>query len=296
MTASAACGLLLLVAGCSSTGDAAPLPETGGDSAPAQPATEVAIRQADFQVTYRLEGVTAESDRVGLISNRQLAFEPDVDDGAPVRRGDQLGRAIIAPDVEAALEAGAASSSVDEARLGQLRSLERALQAPVSGVFEVVEGRPIVSTPGIDVVVGLTPIQELRYQSILFTGRAIVETVVGERNVPCDAIWIARSAAAPEEGGESGPARLHCRLPGFVETAAGLRSRVVLESETIRDAVVVPNVFVGYDADRDGYYVQVERDGATTTIPVVVGVTDGVVRVITSDVPVGARLVPLPGE
>jgi hypothetical protein len=255
----------------------------------------VAVRQADFQITYKLDGVSATSRSVGLLSNQDLRFVPRVDAGTTVSRGQTIGTAAIDAGVKAALEAGAPHSSIDMGLLERLRGLEGLIAAPVAGVLTLDGVRPVVSSPGIDVVVPLTPIQDLRYQSLRFVGEASIETIVGERTVVCEAIWT--QAPQGDEESEDGPpaesAELHCRLPNHIETAAGLRARITLTSELIPEAVVVPDAFIGYDETTDGYFITVLEDAQNVVVPVVVGATDGVVRVITSDVPIGAKLVPL---
>lgn len=292
-----ALGVVVLLGGCFSSN-----PQSGGSSQAAAPNTsiggssdgaDVVIGRRDFQVTYKLDAVSASSARVGLMSNRQLSFVASVAADSSVTQGQTVGEAVIDPDVEAALEAGSLTSGIDEARLGQLRGFEGPIVTPVGGVFGLVGTFPVVHAPGIDVVTALTPIQDLRYQSLGFTGRAVIETVVGQREVACEAVWTQQPEAPGEsgDGTQSGPSELHCRLPGYLETAPGLRAQVVLESQRFEDVVVVPNIYVGYDEATDGYFVKVNDAGLVSTIPVVVGVTDGVVRVITSDVPVGAVLV-----
>jgi len=232
-----------------------------------------------------------------LMSHPQLAFVTSVPLDSAVTEGETVGAAVVNPAVEAALEAGSATSNVDQGLLAQLRSLEGPVLSPVSGVLGSEGDLPIVLSPGIDVVIGLTPIQDLRLQSLRFTGQAVVETIVGQQKVACQAMW--RERLAPGEthdGTESASSELHCRLPRRVETVAGLRARVVVESELFEDAVVVPNVYVGYDEAANGYFIKVIKDGQESTLPVVVGVTNGVVRIITSDVPLGAILVRLGEE
>ena len=286
----AALAVVTLLIGCS--------PSDNGQSREVEPTTtvtpaggEVTITRTVFQIVYKLQGVSATSATVGLMSNRQLSFVPELPADSTVAPGQIVGAADVDPDVEAALEAGAATSSIDESRLGQLQSLKGPIVTPVGGVLELNGGVPVVRSPGIDVVVGLTPIQDLRYQSLQFTGRATIETVVGQREAACEAVWVQQS----ESESTDQLSELHCRLPDYIETAPGLRARVVLESQRFEDTVVVPNIYIGYDAATDGYFIRVLDNGHELTIPVVVGVTDGVVRVITSDVPVGATLV-LPVE
>ncbi len=258
-----------------------------------EPADEkVVIRRDDFQIVYRLEGISQNSSFVGLMSNPNLSLAraPGLD--STVSAGTTVGRAVVDGQVSQALQAGAATSTLDKAQLEQLRRLEGPVSAPVGGVLAVRSGLPIVRTPGVDIVVPLTPIQFLRYQSLRFTGRATIETVIGERQVPCEAVWIEPTALGSTASGFESASELHCRLPRYVETAAGLRAQITLASERYRNVVLVPNVFVGYDKATDGYFVNVIEGGRTKRIPVVVGVTDGGVRVITSKGPLGAELAP----
>lgn len=293
VAALAACSPAPSSAGPSSGTDASPQPTLGAPSG-----ASVTVRRTDFQVVYRLEGVSEVSDVVGLSSNRQLVVVPSLPNQSTVEAGQTVGTIRVAPDVAAALTASEGSSRIDKGRLAQLRSLAGPVVAPVSGLLRVTPGSTVVEAPGIDVVVGLTPLQDLRYQSLQFSGRAVIETVVGQREVPCEAVWIARPEVSQTQADNSTDVAdvasdLHCRLPRYVETAPRLRARVVLESEHHRDAVVVPNVYVGYDPASDGYYITVMRDGRRSTVDVTVGPTDGVVRVITSPAPVGAVLVPI---
>jgi hypothetical protein len=239
----------------------------------------------DLQVRYVLEGISEESAAVQVLWNPELVFVPAVRPGEGVQAGQVLGRSTIAPGLRRTLESAAGTSSIDASELAQLRSLERRVVAPIDGVLTLEDGRPVIRASGIDVVTELLPLQYLRYRSIPFSGRASIETIIGQRSVPCTALWVRIS-------GGGAPYELHCRLPAYVETAAGLRARIVLTSRTYRDVVVVPNLSIGYDRKRDGYYVNIVEDGVVRKIPITVGITDGVVRVVTSDLPVGAELAP----
>ena len=274
--------LLMVLATC--TGPQQP-------SAPSRPPTTGApgpgavVRRVDLRVRYVLDGVSRESAEVQVLPNPAFAFVPAVRPGARVSAGDELGRTRISLEIRRALVAGAATSSIDAAELAQLRSLRGRLPAPVDGVFMLWDGVPAIRAPGIDAVASLLPIQYLRLRSIPFSGRASIETIIGQRSVPCTAVWVQIASGDP-------PYELHCRLPGYVETAAGLRARITLTSKVYRDVVVVPNIYVGYDRKADGYYVTILENGRQRRVPIMVGITDGVVRVVTSDLPVGAPLVP----
>ncbi len=279
-----------MLAACTSpSGDTGVPPTDHQDSSSSTPAFTAVIRRTDFQVKYVLEGQSTTSTGVQLLSNPQLAFVSSVRPGVQVAIGDVIGRSIISPGIRASLDRGARQSSLDRGELEQLKSLEGRIVAPVGGVFVIQGGTAMILLPGIDVVVDLLPIQYLRYQSLSFSGRATVETIVGERTVNCAAVWV-QAGSNPSAGT---PYELHCRLPSYVETAAGLHAQVRLASGIYRDVVVVPNVYIGYDRSRDGYFISVVQDGVEKKIPITVGVTDGVVRIVTSDVPVGATLAPL---
>lgn len=284
--------IAVLLAGCSS-GPVAPDFPPPRDSAAGgeERLSRAVIGQRDFQVAYRLEGVSARSTAIRLMSNRNLVFIPSAALDSAVSKGQVVGEAAVAPDIREALEAGAETSSIDRSRLDQLLALEGPLTAPVGGVLAVEDDLPVVRSPGINVVVDLTPLQDLRYQSIAFTGRAVIETVIGERNVPCLAVWVKKTEVLePDPFSHRGASELHCRIPSHIETAPGLRAQVRLASQLVEDAVVVPNIYIGYDETTDGYYLAIVDNGSTSRLPVVVGVTDGVVRVITTPVPVGAEL------
>lgn len=280
-------GLALSVAavlgGCTSSppGGTTPITQSG------DPAVgPVTVQRSTFQVRFRLEGVTRGSTFVDVLPHNQLSLKAIFDDGDAVRAGQVIGDAIVDPVVRAELERDGIND-LDRSRLAQLETMTGPVEAPVDGLFSERDGRPVVLADGIDVVVPLTAIQYLRYQSLVFTGTATVETVVGVRQVPCRALW---TEVVPAEDA-SLAASLHCRLPRTVETAPSLRSRVTIETQPVSDVIVVPNVFVGYDANEDSYYVILRNGETDQRVPVIVGATDGVRRIILSDLPIGAELV-----
>lgn len=252
------------------------------------------VARRDFQIQYRLEGRTAPSERVGLVSNQRLTLEPSVANGDTIAAGQLVGGASIDPDVLAELRGRAEVSNIDAGQLERLSGLEGDVVSPVAGVFDAANAS--IVRAGIDVAVDLSPVQALRYESLRFTGKASVETIAGQREIACEAVWLEPAAPGDADWGSGGSGRrLRCRLPAFVETAPGIPATLTLLSELLPDAVVVPNVFVGYDGASDTYYVNVWRDGTDaepTRFDVTVGVTDGVVRVVTSELPVGAALAP----
>lgn len=254
-----------------------------------QPTFQAVIRQTDFQIRYVLDGSSRVGQSVELISNPELVFVRSAPVGASVDRGDLLGRAIVDPAVRKALVAGADTSTIDAAQLAEIEGLQGPVFAPLAGRFEMSDGRPVVRAPGIDAVTGLLPIQYLRYRSLAFSGRASIETTIGERQVPCTAIWIPPFGGGSDVAGP--PSQLHCRLPSYVETGEGLPTRITLTSRLERNVAVIPNTYIQYDRATDGYYVNIIDQGQKQKLPITVGPTDGVVRVITSQVPIGATLV-----
>lgn len=248
-----------------------------------------AVRVIDFSVTYRLEGVTQAGAQVPLVTDPRLRLETTVPDGA-IASGAGLGQLRLDPAVRAELERSAQTSRIDAGRLVTLEGREVAVVAPVDGILDT-STLPHISSRGVDVVVALTPVQRLRYGALDFTGRATVETVVGQRQVTCAAVWLEETDVVSEAGDGEPAAQLHCRLPRHVETVPGLRAGLTLASNVLEDATVVPNMFIGYDAAADSYTVTTsEGDADPVTRPIDVGVTDGVVRVVMSELPEGARL------
>lgn len=277
------------MASCAATEPAAGAPAAREQAeSPTQPVA--VVRRMEFQIVYQLDGVSAVGSSMALVADPALDLQVAVADGDVVSAGDLLGSLVIRPDVEAALEVGAQTSRLDEVSLDRLLQMQSQVYAPVPGTLDTSGDAAVLRTAGVDVIVDLNPIQELRLRSIPFTGLATIETVIGRRTVDCETTWIERGVAAQDDSSEE-RGSIRCRLPSRVETTDGLRAHLVLSSQTIPDAVVVPNLYLGYDAQADGYEVTIVESGTERTVPVDVGPTDGVVRVITSALPVGAQLV-----
>lgn len=183
--------------------------------------------------------------------------------------------------------ARSASSSADEPVLVRKTTLQ------LKFTFDAVtrqgsrSGPAATRVPGVDVVATISPIQYLRFLSTTFEGTARVETIGGPRQVECLALW----ARTVDDATADAAAELSCRLPPQVETAPGLRAEVTITSTPLEDVLVVPNVFIGYDAHADQYFVQIARAAGPVRVPVQVGLTDGVVRVVTGDLAAGDQLV-----
>lgn len=282
------CGVALTACGPSSGTEPA---AEGGPSATAPSADDAPVgrlERREFQMSYRLDGVTVDSDRVLLDVRDGLELTPadGVVDGAMVTDGTVVGTTRVEQSRAAALEQGAQQSSMDRATLVALRAFEGDVVAHATGPVDLTSSPPSVVASGIDVTAPLTPLQSLRYASTTFDGIATVETVVGQRRVACTSVWVAPTADADGNG-----RMLHCRLPARAETTAGLRAQISLTSEVVPDALVVPLLFLDYDELADGYVLHVQQDDEVVTYPVVAGPTDGVVRVVQTDAPVGSVLV-----
>lgn len=162
------------------------------------------------------------------------------------------GELRVDPANEAQL--GGAEGTVAASRLGVLRGRTGEVVAPVAGVADV-------------------------------------ETVVGQRKVECQAVWL----SAKDDGEDAGAgSRVHCRLPDNAETVAGIPAVMTLASPKLTDVIAVPYLFVGLDAAGEDYVVNVVEGDSTVERPVVVGVTDGVRRVIHSGINPGDELVAIP--
>lgn len=251
------------------------------------------MQRRDFQLSYQLEGSTSQSSGVPLIPSAGLRWSRTLPDGSVVRQDEVVGTWAVDPDYKAELTMSAATSRVDADRLKSLGAHAGDVLSPVPGAVRVSADLVSVLTKGIDVVVVLTGIQELRLSSLTISGQATVETVAGQRTVSCQALWTEDDVTtdpAATDTGDGISAQLRCRLPQVVETVPGLRAQLHVTSATIAGALVVPDTMLGYD--QTGYTVTLRQDGRNITVPVDVGPSDGVVRVVTTDLPVGAVLVP----
>ncbi|MDO5503570.1 MAG: hypothetical protein Q4G67_10395 [Actinomycetia bacterium] len=182
-------------------------------------------------------------------------------------------------------------------RVGEISRRDLSVRFVLDGhtvlASESAEGSPSESG-ALRVDAALTPIQYLRLLSMPFTGAAVTETVMGQRQFECVRLRAVPGVADSSPPGSEASATVECDLPGRTETVPGLRARLTVQSEIQPDVLLAPNLFIGYDADDDEYYVNV-KDGATVTrTSVEVGVTDGVARVISSpQLPEGTQLAPI---
>jgi len=190
-----------------------------------------------------LDAVVAASDGVDLEVPTGMSFRPAPGADGEVAGGQTLGELRVDPANEAQL--GGAEGTVAASRLGVLRGRTGEVVAPVAGVAEIDEDGRRIARTGLDVVADLSPLQTLRYEGMAFAGAADVETVVGQRKVECQAVWL----SAKDDGEDAGAgSRVHCRLPDNAETVAGIPAVMTLASPKLTDVIAVPYLFVGLDA------------------------------------------------
>ncbi|MFV0634277.1 hypothetical protein [Demequina sp.] len=285
---SAAVGAGLLLGGC--TGTDSSVIDDGADAAPSVTtpapgdATTRTVYQRDFSLSYKLEAVTATSDGVVIVLAQGLEWEA-IPEATHVTAGQTIGSTQVDSQAREQLEGAEEGVRIAAAQLAALESEAGAVTAPASGPLTADEAGATIAVSGVDVTVELTGIQRLRLESMAIHGTASVETVVGQRDIACAALWV---EDASDVDGAAGT--LHCRLPATTQTVAGLRATLKLDSDVIEDALVVPDSALGMDDD--GYTLTLMDDGDEEVVPVDVGPSDGVMRVILTDVPVGATVIP----
>lgn len=288
-TAMLAVASFTILAGCSGddepTGSAAG-PGTAPPSSTAD--TALTVQPSAFEVTYRLDGIVASSPVVGIDVPPGTQFTPAVTSGTHVLEGGRLGSLEI---VETADDRLGGTVEESRRRLAMARSGE--VTAPVAGTVQVDGGAARVETAGLDVVVTLQPLQELRYRALEFSGTATVETVLGQRQSECMAVWLEALPAASDDADSVATSAVHCRLPPHVETAAGLPAVLTLTSSRQADVIAVPLIYIGLDATGQDYIARIREGAAVVDRAVVVGVTDGVRRVIAEGLESGDALIPV---
>lgn len=259
-------------------------PATGG---------ALTVKKSVFQVTYRLDGSISSSRAVGVDVPTGTEFESTTRSGTPVQKGEPLGslRAISAEsDVPGVGTVAKSQRLLVAARL-------RSISAPLSGLVRLSPSSARVESPGLDVVVPLKPLQELRYRGMNFTGKATVETVLGQRDSTCIAVWIERVAvpngSASETGETTASSAVHCRLAADLETAAGLPAVLTLTSQQLADVVAVPLIYIGLDKAGENYVARVGQGNSYVERSIVVGATDGVRRVVAAGLAPDDVIVPV---
>lgn len=252
-------------------------------------ATPLLVQRRDFTATYRLDGVVQRGSEVGFDVPSGVRYQPAGELPRTVRAGEAIGRLVASAPED---EAPSALAKSEEVRAKQWVG---AVQAPVGGRLELDQNRPRIVAEGIDVVVTFTPLQEMRFRSMRYEGAATVETPSGQFQAACKSLWLEQPPAGAPAGSEDTTtsavaARAHCRLPGWVETAVGLRARLALSARTIKNALLVPTIAVRYDNTSDSPFVTVIDGGGSRRVPVVLGATDGVMRVVDAGLREGQAL------
>lgn len=283
------------------------------------------VREGTFQIELDLPGDVARGQFVPLVSGSTWTFESQLGVGETVSEGEDVGDRRIEPSLRAALEESATLADSDRTRLDGLTGLEGPVTSPISGTIDPTAG--VVYAPGLELITPMNPTQELRFLDLELTGAATVETIMGIRTYQCDALWIdsndrstTESVALPQlsvtEGDEgtagetdaerpdptgsmggnsldsgTGQRYLHCRLPAHAETVPGINGSVTVTSEPLEDVTLVPVYYLQYEEDSETYFVTTVEDGVEVDHEVTLGPTDGVVRVVTSELPIGATLV-----
>lgn len=248
------------------------------------------VRPGVFDVAYRLDGSVSAGTSVGIDIPSGTHLEPSIASGSRAQTGQSLGELRAADSGDGATE-GTVARSQRELVAARLRSVA----APVAGRATVSETSARVEKNGLEVVVPLKPLQELRYRGAAFTGQATVETVLGQRTSPCVAVWIETSDAQPEpaEGPAAAGASIRCRLAADIETAAGLPAVLALRSERLEGVLAVPLIYIGLDQTGENYVVSAQEGTTWVERQVVVGATDGVRRVVTSGLAPGDVIAPV---
>lgn len=241
------------------------------------------VSVGEFEIRYVLEASTVLSDGVPVEVPLGTSWGERVPDGREVRAGDYVGTTTLRPDVQTELEGSSHSS--DRVRLSSLEMGVGDVSAPIDGVVSSDGTSLRIDSGGIEAVAMLTGMQSLRLASLPISGSVTVETTLGQRLIACDALWVTQ----PDAGLGLVDYGLHCRIPSYIETSANLRATIEVVSDKIVSATLVPNVAVG--ASRNGSFVCLEREaGGSVQREVDLGPSDGVMRVITSDLDSGLRL------
>lgn len=259
---------------------------------PDAPEARYFVSRSDFSISYLLEGKTLDSHMVALTSGASYYLETEVRSDTKMVAGARIGTTRVVPEVLASLAERSESSRIDAGEYQRLLDAETPVFAPVAGTFQVDEEGAWIESDGIDIVVDLSPIQMLRYESLDLSGTATVETVVGTRQVACAALSATQRSSEhlAAESAEQG-AQLNCRLPLGIETTSGLRAQLALTSPPLKDVIVVPYDYLTYDNATDGYVVWSRKDGELVPIEVELGPSDGVRRVVRTALPIGLELV-----
>ena len=268
--------LCVTVAGC--TQGTPPSVTASAGPAAAVTTERYTVRPRTVTITYTLDGKSVTSSAVGLESPPNTIRTLTVRNNETVTAGQVVATYKPDPDTVATLRDASASSTVAASQLFALLQRSGTLRAPTSGAVRVTAVNIEIRSLGLDAVVVLTPLQGLRFAGMPFIASATIETVFGSRTFTCSTLWRQH---------DNDGMTLHCRIPADVETAAGLPLTMVLSSIPTKGVVAVPAMYVGIDKSGQNYLVNVVTARGTETRKVVVGPTDGVLRIITSGLRAG---------
>lgn len=285
-----AAGLLVgcvLTAGCERGVDrqyegGAPANNVEGESV-ATSDTLPQVKEDDFSINFVLEAQTNPSTGVPIRLPEGLEWSEQLPVDSRVASGDELGVSAVAPSIAASLNAS--PNSVDKARLAELNGTVGPIIAPIDGTIGASGDTIAILDEGMDAIAQITGMQALRLSSLPIAGTATLETTLGQRSVDCSAVWLSEPSGESAETGYS----LHCRIPSYVEVPAFIRATVQVDSEVVEDAKLVPSVAIGV-SDTGHFVCLLDDAGAPRLAEVQLGPSDGVTRVVTSELATGAEL------
>lgn len=233
------------------------------------------------------------------------AVEVLVPDGEQVAEGEPVVR--VAGDRSAVTEATRrvedATLSLREARLGDLsdpsqrlavqraelelqraradskvlRDTDQTIDAPFAGVVDVRPDGSVHIEAGLVVEATVDPLQALRLDSGERVGSVALETITGPRSVRCTSVDL-----VSRPGGESGDAETtvaRCTPMSTVDSVAGLPTTLSVTVDLGTNVLVLPDAAISYGPD-GASTVELVTEGSTETVPVELGPSDGVLRVV----------------
>lgn len=197
---------------------------------------------------------------------------------------------IAADSAQRAVEA--AQDDVDAAadRLAELEADTTTLTAPTAGTVSFDQTMTATISGDFAIVATALPLQQLRLTSGTLTATAQIEGVNGPQTIECATITVGgaappQAAASDSTGIDAGAGSgadasngfgaVRCTADGSIPPIAGLQAQLRIEIQLASDALVVPDVAITYVDSRPTVTLV---DGSV--VPVEVGPTDGVLRVI----------------
>lgn len=285
--------LAALLSGCGNS-DVDQIPASSGQTEQGDSVAleEVTAFTRDFSFALSVDAKVASSAGVRLDEDNLFEFRSTVADGDLVIRGQSIGELLLKDALRKELLGESASSDSAKFRLQALDSREGTVESPITGVFRAKD--KVVESQGLEVQANLTPIQSLRLKSVEFSADTSLETTSGVQTFTCESIWVSTASANQLILDELVPVdeavTVHCRLPDNIETVPGVEATLSMKSQVIEKATVVPAISVQYVQSLQEFAVCVAEDGEPALVPVIVGPTDGVVRVVYSGVTDGTVL------